>query len=353
MDTLNTRITAISALGELLSQFNAKGIAVKAHVPHGDQFLTILKRGIKDAHQQNGWYTQDNVTFALVHWSTQLSEANVQNWLSRYELTNQRLRDIAIIMAGNIPLVGFHDLLCVLLSGHRAIVKQSSKDTVLLPLLVKYLEEVSPIFKDKVVFAEEKLPPYDAVIATGSDNTARYFEYYFGDRPNIIRKNRSSVAVLSGKESRNELKGLAEDIFRYFGMGCRSVSKLYIPESYELDRFFEAIYSWHSVIENNKYANNYDYNKAVYLMSEYPILDNGFLLLKEDQHYGSPIGTLFYERYTDPSSLREKLSDDREKLQCVVASGFLEDEVPFGHTQLPLLQDYADGMDTMAFLMDL
>ncbi|HAI42245.1 MAG TPA: acyl-CoA reductase, partial [Maribacter sp.] len=180
----------------------------------------------------------------------------------------------------------------------------------------------------------------------------RYFEYYFGKKPNIIRKNRNSVAVLSGKESQEELTALGEDIFRYFGLGCRSVSKIYLPKEYNIDTFFKAMFPYNSIINHHKYANNYDYNKAVYLMSEFKLLDNGFLILKEEESFGSPIASLFYEYYEDVSTLKEKLKDNKENLQCIVSSGFVEDEISFGNTQKPMLNDYADGIDTIAFLLN-
>jgi hypothetical protein len=253
-------------------------------------------------------------------------------------------------MAGNIPLVGFHDFLSALITGNRVIVKLSSNDSILLPFTADFLVRECPSLKDKISFPEGRLTDFDAVIATGSDNTARYFQYYFGAKPHIIRKNRVSVAILNGRETTATLEALGEDIFRYYGLGCRSVSKLFVPEGYDFDAFFKAVYPYHFMIDQQKYANNYDYNKAIYLMSEFRILDNGFLMLKEDAHYGSPIATLFYEQYTSQESLRKRLTADQDKLQCIVAEGVVPYEVPFGQTQCPGLQEYADGMDTVAFL---
>ena len=254
-------------------------------------------------------------------------------------------------MAGNIPLVGFHDFLSALITGHSVIVKQSSNDKHLLPLLAKYLEYVAPEYKGMITFTEEKLEAYDAVIATGSDNTARYFDYYFGKKPNIIRKNRNSVAVLTGNETPEQLEALAEDIFRYYGLGCRNVSKLYVPENYNFDVFFSAIYAWKDIINQAKYANNYDYNKAVYLMSLFEMLENGFLMLKEDASFGSPIATLFYEQYSSLESLYNTLQEHADAIQCVVGEGLDIPTVSFGETQKPTLHDYADGVDTIAFLL--
>jgi hypothetical protein len=260
-------------------------------------------------------------------------------------------KKVAIIMAGNIPLVGFHDFLSVLISGHQVIVKQSSNDKHLLPFLTKYLEHIEPEFKGNIEFTEEKLHDFDAVIATGSDNTARYFEYYFKDKPSIIRKNRNSVAVLTGSETETDLKHLSEDIFRYYGLGCRNVSKLFVPKDYNFDAFFKGVYDWHPIINEAKYANNYDYNKAVYLMSEFDMLENGFLMIKEDASYASPIATVFYEYYNDLEALKLKLKTEQKNIQCVVSKGVLNDEIGFGQTQKPELWDYADAIDTIAFLL--
>ena len=329
-------INNLVRLGELLSKT--------------EQFNDIFDK----AEQQNSWFTRANVTFAFKSWSEALSENNVQQWLSQYQLPQTTSpKKILIIMAGNLPLVGFHDLLCVLVAGHKAIVKLSSDDGVLLPYLIKQMKAFAPEWAEVVAFTDDKVTEYDAVIATGSDNTARYFEYYFGKKPHIIRKNRHSVAVLTGEETPEELQDLGKDIFLYYGLGCRSVSKLFVPQGYDFDLLFQAIYPYKDIIEEQKYANNYDYNKAVYLMSLYKLLENGFLLLKEDEHYGSPIATLFYEYYTNKEALKKKLATDREKIQCVVGHNFIDGEIPFGQTQTPKLWDYADGVNTLTFLLNL
>ena len=329
-------INNLVRLGELLSKT--------------EQFNDIFDK----AEQQNSWFTRANVIFAFKSWSEALSENNVQQWLSQYQLPQTTSpKKILIIMAGNLPLVGFHDLLCVLVAGHKAIVKLSSDDGVLLPYLIKQMKAFAPEWAEAVAFTDDKVTEYDAVIATGSDNTARYFEYYFGKKPHIIRKNRHSVAVLTGEETPEELQDLGKDIFLYYGLGCRSVSKLFVPQGYDFDLLFQAIYPYKDIIEEQKYANNYDYNKAVYLMSLYKLLENGFLLLKEDEHYGSPIATLFYEYYTNKEALKKKLATDREKIQCIVGHNFIDGEIPFGQTQTPKLWDYADGVNTLTFLLNL
>jgi len=350
---LEDRILAFTKLGEFLSQFSRNEIKKADDIAHNDLFFDGFKHQIKLAQEHNGWFTNENVLFAIEGWSNQLNNNSFNGWLDKYNFNSNIAKNVVIIMAGNIPLVGFHDFISVLISGHNVLVKQSSNDKHLLPYLAKYLEHVEPSFKNKITFTEEKLEGFDAVIATGSDNTARYFEYYFKNKPSIIRKNRNSVAIVSGKETKEQLEALSEDIFRYYGLGCRNVSKLFVPKDYEFKDFFEAIYKWHPIINQAKYANNYDYNKAVYLMSEFDMLENGFLMIKKDESYSSPIATLFYEFYESEQQLEDKLNNDKEKIQCIVASNFAESEIKFGETQTPELWDYADDVDTIEFLLKL
>ncbi|MEM5564897.1 acyl-CoA reductase [Psychroserpens sp. AS72] len=346
---LQQRINAFVKLGDFLSQFYSEGFEKKDHIEHNDLFFDGFKHQIKLAQEHNGWFTKENVVFALNGWSKQLTESNITKWTSKYTFTSESLNTIAIIMAGNIPLVGFHDFLSVLISGQKVLVKQSSNDKHLLPFLAKYLEHVEPEFSGRITFSEEKLKDFDAVIATGSNNTARYFEYYFKDKPSVIRKNRNSVAILTGKETEDELVALSEDIFRYYGLGCRNVSKLFVPKDYDFQAFFKGMYHWNPIIHQSKYANNYDYNKAVYLMSLFEMLENGFLMIKEDESFSSPIATVFYEHYTSEEQLKATLKEKSDAIQCVVANGFLDSEIKFGQTQLPNLWDYADDVDTISF----
>ncbi len=348
---LEKRINAFIKLGEFLSQFSTNDIKKNDSVLYNDLFFDGFKHQLKLSKEHNGWFTEKNVLFALEGWCKLLINSNINEWLNNYNFNTNNSQIVAIIMAGNIPLVGFHDFLSVLISGHSVLVKQSSNDKHILPYLSKYLEHVEPEFKGKITFTEAKLKTFDAVIATGSNNAARYFESYFKDKPSIIRKNRNSVAILTGNETEEDLKSLSEDIFRYYGLGCRSVSKLFVPKGYNFECFFKAIYHWHPIINEAKYANNYDYNKAVYLMSEFDMLENGFLMIKEDQSYASPIATVFYEYYDSIDSLKEKLLLDNEKIQCIVSNGFSTNEITFGQTQKPQLWDYADNVDTIEFLL--
>jgi hypothetical protein len=350
---LEKRLNAFSELGKFLDQFSNSKARKNDNVAFNELFFDGFNHQIKIAKEHNGWFTYENIYYAINGWSKLLNYSQLKSWLRNYNFNTNTSKKIAIIMAGNIPLVGFHDFLSVLISGHEVIVKLSSNDNHLLPFLAKYLEHVEPEFKGKIEFTKTKLQNFDAVIATGSNNTARYFESYFKNKPAIIRKNRNSVAVLNGNESQNDLEELADDIFRYYGLGCRNVSKLFIPKDYNFDNFFKGVFKWHSIINEQKYANNYDYNKAVYLMSEFDMLENGFLMIKEDESYASPIATLFYEYYNSESELKEKLELDKENIQCVVAKGFMPTEVNFGQTQCPNLWDYADGVDTIDFLLKL
>lgn len=344
MNDVNKTIIAFAKLGGFLRDF------LKAGSDKGI-WSQKLNEAIILAGHKNGWFSKENIHFALQTWGDLLAKNNLENWLSAYDITKNTKKTVALIMAGNIPLVGFHDFLCVLISGNKALVKLSDSDTILLPFLCDFLIEMEPSIKENIEFKEGKLEQFDTVIATGSNNTARYFEYYFGNKPNIIRKNRNSVAVLTGDESTAQLEAVGNDIFRYYGLGCRSVSKIFVPEGYDFDTFFESIFVYKEIVDQNKYANNYDYNKAVYLMSEFKILDNGFLILKEDTSYSSPIASLNYEFYSSKEQLKKRLTDDKEELQCIVSSGFIENEIDFGDTQIPDLSDYADGIDTVDFLL--
>ena len=347
------RIRAFVQLGEFLSQFSPDKIEKNEPISHNDLFFDAFKMQIQRAHEFNGWFTEDNILYAFNNWSKILKTRNLKDWTSLYKLKTNPPKKVAIITAGNIPLVGFHDFLSVLISGNRVIIKQSSNDKYFLPLIAKYLEKVAPGFNEKIEFTDENLKDFDAVIATGSNNTARYFEYYFGKHPNIIRRNRNSIAVLTGEENANDLKNLGEDIFRYFGLGCRSVAKIFVPKDYDFDLLFKAIYPYKNIIEYKKYENNYDYNKAVYLMSQFKIIENGFIMFKEDTSYSSPIASLFYEFYEDIDNLMVKLEQDKESIQCIVGNLGIDNMILFGETQKPQLSDYADGVDTLDFLQKL
>lgn len=338
-------------LGKFLSQFSENENTKNSSVLHNDLFFDDFINLINLSQSHNGWYTLENVYFSIQSWAKVLTEDNINQWISAYNFEINKEKKVGLILAGNIPLVGFHDFLSVLITGNYVLIKLSSNDQFLLPFLAKYIIAIEPKFANRITFLDGKLENFDAVIATGSNNTARYFEYYFKHKPSIIRKNRNSIAVLNGEETKEQLITLGEDIFRYFGLGCRNVSKLFVPKGYSFTAFFEAIFEYQDVIHYEKYANNYDYNKAVFLMSNFKLLDNGFLTLKEDLSYTSPISSIFYEFYDDLKELQIRFKEDKDQIQCIVSNKLIENSIDFGKTQSPNLWDYADNIDTIEFLL--
>lgn len=342
--SIPNRISAIYDLGQFLLFMTDNELNKNSDTSKFEYLKDEFNSKLKLAEIQNPWFTQDNLKFCLEQWGKLLTEENLTNWLKNYSQTHNP-KNIGIIMAGNIPLVGFHDLISVLLSGHNAIVKTSSKDNILMSFVIDYLQEFDDLKGS--IQKVERMQNHDAVIATGSSNTARYFEFYFKDVPHIIRKNRTSVAVLNGNETENDLKKLAQDIFRYFGLGCRNVTKLYLPKGFNTDKIFEAFFDWKEVVNHTKYANNYDYNRAIYLMSKEKFLDNNFIILNQSEELFSPIGVVNFSFYEDSNELKKELNQNEEKIQCIVGNDF---PVKFSETQKPSLTDYADGVDTMKFL---
>lgn len=306
---------------------------------------------VKTINQQiihNGWFTKENVRKSLFALGSQLTEEQLSTWLQNYSYSQSPKR-VAIIMAGNIPLVGFHDFLCVLLSGNIALCKLSSDDKHLLPVLIEVLLQFEPGLKNRVEVTVGKMENIEAVIATGSNNSMKYFEQYFGKYPHIFRQNRTSVAILNGNETKDDLAMLGNDIFDYFGLGCRNVSHLLIPEEFNINRIFEAIIDHNEVVNNNKYGNNYDYNKAVFLMNKEELLDNNFVLFKETPELHSPLAMVYYHRYSNQSEVEKYLELNQGSIQAIVGEGYIN----FGEAQCPGLDDYADGIDTMLWLNQL
>ena len=313
-----------------------------------------LEQLIESAPYQNAWFTAENTRKAIIAIGKMLNQEDLEKWLETTENPGKvsGSKSIGLVLAGNIPLVGFHDILCVLASGNKALIKLSSQDQKLIPFILSKLVEIEPGFENSFEFIE-RLTDFDAVIATGSGNTSRYFEYYFKNVPHIIRKNRNSIAVLRGTETEAELKALGHDIFDYFGLGCRNVSKVYVPKNYDFKNFFEAIEEFKPVSDHHKYNNNYDYNKSIFLVNLDKHLDNGFLLLKSDDRIASPLAVLYYEEYMSLIQLPQLLEPLTDKVQCLVTKNKLPvdtAQVAFGETQQPQLWDYADRVDTMAFL---
>jgi hypothetical protein len=320
----------------------------KLRIELGNIINDPAKHLILKACRHNSWFTAESVTMSVASVAEWLEKDVLEAWTDNYNLNDIVQKRIGLILAGNIPLVGFHDFLTVLLAGHIAVVKCSKNDNILLPEIADKLNNINPGFKNCFEFVDQLNDP-DAVIATGSNNSARYFEYYFGKYPHIIRKNRNSIGILNGKESKEDLENLGKDIFTYFGLGCRNVSKLYIPLNYNFNSFFEAINKYSDVMHHNKYMNNFDYHNVVYLLNNEKFLTNNFLIVKENEMLPTPVSVLHYEYYADENDLSQKLYKVKEQVQCIVGKNFL----PFGSSQEPKVTDYADGIDTMKFLSQL
>lgn len=316
---------------------------------------TGLEEVIIQAGLRNPWFTIENVKKSVQALSTLLTADQLEMWLAPYPFEHDTEKCVGLIFAGNIPLVGFHDLLAVLLSGFKAQVKLSSDDQVLNRYLIDQLVRIEPAFANRIAIVD-RIEGFDLIIATGSDNSARYFDYYFGKYPHIIRKNRNGVALLTGKETSAQLHALGEDIFSYFGLGCRNVAKIFVPENYDFTHFFEGIANFSDILMHHKYNNNYDFNKSIYLINGDKHLDNGFLLIKPDTSLSSPLAVLFYEEYRSDSALLNRLNELESEIQCIVSGtdfDFTNLEiplVPFGLSQYPSLVDYADRLNTLAFL---
>lgn len=338
-------INAFVVLGAILNELGEnKAYSSQVSSLTEEEYAEVNEVIMREFHF-NGWFTEESIRQALYEISTWLTSEKLTDWTNNY-LPNDKRKHIAVIMAGNIPLVGFHDFLCVLLSGHQVICKQSSEDARLLPALVKLLVLFDPAMAEHIRFSDRKLVDYHAVIATGSNNSMLHFEQYFSHVPHLFRGHRTSVAVLTGNESKEELHALGVDCLRYFGRGCRNVTHLLFPEGFDLNRFFEAVVGLSDVVNNKKYGNNYDYNKAVHLMSLSKFLDNNFLLLKESDQLFSPLSMLHYQYYKSSEELTSFLAANRSQIQCIVGQDF----IPFGQAQCPSLIDYPDGLDTMEFL---
>ncbi len=336
------KILGLEKLGNFINDFIKKD--ENNYTEKEERLAYLMKR----SEIENPWFTQENQRYNLEQWSSLFTKDNIQNWLSKYELKNTSKR-VGLILAGNIPLVGFHDIISVILSNHIPVIKLSSKDRLVLPFLLELWNEFSN--QEIEYHIVEKLENFDAVIATGSNNTARYLEYYFKDSLSIIRKNRTSIAVLKGDETDEELQLLADDIFRYFGLGCRNVTRLLIPNDMKVDRLFENFVNYQEVVNHNKYANNYDYNRAVYLLNQDQFWDNNFVMLKEDEKLFSPLSVINFSRYENLEEVKQFVETHKDEIQTIVAKPELGlESIGFGETQNPSLDTYADNVDTMAFL---
>jgi hypothetical protein len=334
MMTSEERMNAFDVLGQFLEHLTL------------EEFQSLAEK----VRNENPWFTEANVRLAIDGVRKLLLPSELRIWASACHLDTLP-KKVAVVMAGNIPMAGFHDLLCVLISGHSILIKSSSKDSVLMKFLTDSLIRVEPKLRDKIEFAEQ-LKGFDAVIATGSDNASRYFEYYFGKYPGIIRKNRTSVAILHGDESAEDIRALGTDVFSYFGLGCRNVSKVFLPTAYKIEKLFEPWEPFRDIIHHHKYCNNYDYQKSILLVTSTPFLDNGFVMLQETDRLVSPIAVVYFAYYNNRKALTDSLNGIASKIQCIVENT-PESNIKFGQAQFPGLGDYADQINTMKFLSEL
>lgn len=342
---LKERINALSLLGEQLNKLIAK----EGDEESIERFQALLIK----AEQYNPWFSQQFLKTAFENIIAMLDKAALENWTNSYpdnKWIESNIR-VGVIMAGNIPMVGFHDFLSILISGKSFIGKLSSNDQFLLPYIADILISIEKRFADKIRFEDHLMKDFDAVIATGSNNSSRYFDYYFGKYPHIIRKNRNSVAILNGKENNIDLENLAKDVFYYYGLGCRNVSKILLPIGYEIPTILDAFQSYDYMSMHTKYINNYEYNKSLMLINKQVHFDNGFLLMTENAAISSPAAVLHYEFYTDYESEIRRLNIRNDSIQCVISGEKdINNAVLFGNSQVPGLMEYADNVDVISFL---
>ena len=342
---IKKRVEAFVKLGEFLNDY----LSERKDTSSGGKYAQFDET-VRKCFIYNGWFTEDCVLKALKGIALLLQSGDLIEFAKQIKEPSSP-KTVAVIMAGNIPAVGFHDFLCVLLSGNKILLKLSSDDKLLIPFFADILIGIEPSLKENISFAEGKIQNFDAVIATGSNNSALYFKQYFEKYPHIIRKNRSSVAVLTGNESREELNLLGNDIFDYFGLGCRSVSKVYVPKGYKFDTLFESIFSFADVMDNKKYANNHDYQSAIFLLNQQPFLDNNFLIIKQSNDLHSPVAVLYYEEYESITEMNKKLTLLEPELQCIVTNTPLSvNTYAPGTAQCPSVFIFADNTNTLAFL---
>lgn len=346
---LKRKIEVFSELGDMLSRIGAEGdldlLSKKGY--DRDAFEQSLNRAMDD----NAWFTSESIFRSLYILGVSMNNEDLEKWTGMYDLKEDKGKTVAVIMAGNIPAVGFHDFMSVLMSGNKVLAKLSSDDSHLIPAIADLIIAMEPDFAEMIAFTEGTIKDFDAVIATGSNNTSRYFKHYFGKYPHIIRKNRNGLGVISGNEDQESLRSFGDDIFMYYGLGCRNISKLFIPHDYDLKTFYDPIENYASVANHHKYKNNYDYNKSIYLVNSDPHYDNGFLLLKESASMASPVSVLHFERYDDTDEVNRFIAEESENIQCVISDDpGINTAIPPGTAQYPKLWDYADGVDTMEFL---
>jgi len=280
----------------------------------------------------------------------ELEKENLRTWISKYNIKNE-ISKVAIIMAGNFPLAGLHDLICVIISGNQGIIKPASDDKILINFFIEFLHKKFPETKQLIKTTSDKLGDFDKVIATGSNNTFNYFEYYFRNKSTLLRKNRTSVAVISGNESQTDLELLSDDIFMYFGLGCRNVSKLFIPEGYDLNILKEKFKKYNHIVNHNKFYNNYNYQKIINTMNGELFIDGDYFLMKQSKEYAPPISVIYYDFYNEILEVQEAVKVNKNQIQCIVTNLQIENSIKFGEAQKPKLYQYADDIDTLDFLL--
>ncbi len=334
-------------------------LAELGHFLQTETHDTELETAIRQSFAENAWFTPENIRKALAAIATEfLSKKKLEKWLEKYPISDHLhpQKTVGLVMAGNIPLVGFHDWLCVFAAGQKASVKLSDKDKRLLPFLVKKLADFDFESWETTHFLteNERLAGFDAVIATGSNNTARYFEKYFGKYPHIIRRNRNGVAVLDGSETAADFAALGEDIFSFFGLGCRNVSKIYVPKNYNFEPLLEALHEFRELVLHDKYKNNFDYNMTLFILNKIHHFNNGCVIFREEKTMAARIASVHFEFYEDKNLLENELKNRRDEIQCIVSKTDFADlpSFRFGETQKPSLTDYPDGVDVMKFLTD-
>lgn len=348
---INRKIEVLSEVGELLSRL---GITEDfSELERAGFDAASFSKSLGLSMDENAWFRKEDIFRSLYILGVSLNEEDLHRWAEMYSLGSQKdPKKVAVVMAGNIPAVGFHDFITVLMAGHHILAKLSSDDKYLIPAIADLMIQGEPGFADMISFTDETIKGFDAVIATGSNNTSRYFKQYFGNYPHIIRKNRNGLAVLTGDEDDETIESLGDDIFMYFGLGCRNVSKIFIPEDYKIEKLFEPLERFKNIADHHKYANNYDYNKSIFLVNGDDHYDNGFLLLKEETNLASPVAVVHYERYSELDNVNDFIDMEAENIQCIISDApEVKNAIPPGTSQYPKLWDYADGVDTMKFLL--
>ena len=340
-EELNIRIGYLTAISGLINNYFNE---------NKSNWISKLETAVNEAENYNPWFTKNNINKVFRYWTNKLNDKSLIEWTNKYDF-HKTDASVAIIMAGNFPLAGFHDFICVLLSGNKIIVKPSSDDKILICFFIDFLKDRFSELKDWIFISEEKLSDFEMVIATGSNNTFNYFEYYFRDKKSILRKNRNSIAVLDGKETKGQLTCLARDIFQYFGLGCRNVSKIFIPAEYDLTELKNYFKEFEDIIYHNKYSNNYNYHKTIKIMNNEKFIDNGYFMLIESDEFSPPISVVNYQYYRDIKEVQKILEENHERLQCIVSHCNIKNSVEFGEAQNPKLYDYADNIDTFDFLL--